>query len=530
MKPIQIMLAKLLINVCPFRIITPLVLILNVWPALGTTYYISSTGNDNNTGTSQSAAWATVSKVNDMSFAPGDTVQFEGGKTFKGPLQLDSNDKGTAASRLVITSYGAGRATIDGGSMHAIDCNGTNYLTIQNINVKGLGIKTGQQFGGIGVKVDGSSFLIIDNVEASGFRWAGVEINNCSDARITNVYAHDNGYAGIRGKRNMQRLYIGHCRANHNPGDSDLNDISGSGIEVYNASDATIEYCEAGYNGGDQQRRRGNGPVGIWIAFSHNVTIQYCIAHHNTNPTGDGGGIDLDSESHHNIVQYNYCYENKNYGIQLWQWSGTQWLEKNIIRYNIFDNVKKNLARSIWIGHNDDSATGIRDNDFYNNLVINENPTIGLQGKKINNLRFRNNIFVTANSTGFIVGATEDQNFVFQGNCYWSRDGKFSIYRKYSSIEQWANETGQEKVNERIVGLFADPQLTYWDANEPRLTDPTKLPQMTAFLLKATSSCIDRGLDLKTLYQMDPGAHDLFGHPIPAGLTFDIGACEYLRQ
>jgi hypothetical protein len=53
---------------------------------------------------------------------------------------------------------------------------------------------------------------------------------------------------------------------------------------------------------------------------------------------------------------------------------------------------------------------------------------------------------------------------------------------------------------------------------------------MTAFLLKATSPCIDKGLDLKTLYQMDPGTHDFFGHAIPAGLTFDIGACEYLRQ
>jgi len=518
MKPIRNMIAKITIA---------LILILNVCPAMGATYYISSTGNDNNAGTSQDTAWATVGKVNEMSFAPGDTIQFEGGKTFKGPLKLD-NEKGTAEKRLTITSYGEGRVTIDGADLHAIDCNGTDYLTIQNINVVGLGIKTGQKFGGIGVKVDNAKFIIIDNVEASGFRWAGVEITNSPDARITNVYAHDNGYAGIRGKRNMERLYIGYCKANHNPGDNDLNNISGSGIEVYNASDATIEYCEAGYNGGDQRRGRGNGPVGIWIAHSQTTTIQYCIAHHNTNPTGDGGGLDLDSESHHNIVQYNYCYDNKNYGIQLWQWgSKSQWLEKNIIRYNIFDNVRKDMSKSIWVGHNDDSATGVRDNDFYNNLVINENPTIGLQGKKIYDLRFRNNIFINNYSSSFLVGAKEDMNFIFQGNCYWSSVGKFIIYGKYSSIEEWANATGQEKVNGKIVGLFADPQITYWDANEPRPTDPTKLPQMTAFLLKATSPCIDKGLDLKTLFQIDMGTHDFFGHPIPAGLTFDIGACEY---
>lgn len=526
MKPIRIMLAK------SFGIIMPLVLILNACPLLGATYYISSNGNDNNAGTSQNVAWATAGKVNNTSFAPGDTIQFEGGKTFKGPLKLGSDDKATAAERLVITSYGSGRATIDGAGSHAIDCNGTDYLTIQNINVTGLGIKTGQQLGGTGVKVANGKFVIIDNVEASGFRWAGVDIINCPDARITNVYAHDNGYAGIRGKRNLERLYIGYCRANHNPGDRDINEISGSGIEVYNATDATIEYCEAGYNGGDQQLKRGNGPVGIWIAFSHNVTIQYCIAHHNTNPTGDGGGLDLDSESHNNIVQYNYCYENKNYGIQLWQWSGSgQWLEKNIIRYNIFDNVRKNVSKSIWIGHNDDSPSGIRDNDFYNNLIINEGPAIGLQGKKISDLRFRNNIFVNNYSSSFMVGAREDMNFIFQGNCYWSSTGKFIIYGKYSSVEEWANTTGQEKVNGKIVGLFADPQITYWaDANEPRPTDPTKLAQMKVFRLLENSPCIDKGLDLKTLFQIDPGKRDFFGRAIPAGVAFDIGACEYQKQ
>ena len=93
-----------------------------------------------------------------------------------------------------------------------------------------------------------------------------------------------------------------------------------------------------------------------------------------------------------------------------------------------------------------------------------------------------------------------------------------------------ANATGQEKVNERIVGLFADPQITYWDANEPRPTDPTKLPQMKAFRLLENSPCIDKGIDLKTLFQIDPGKRDFFGHAIPSGSTFDIGACEYQKQ
>jgi hypothetical protein len=504
-----------------------LILLLVASPAMGEKYFISPNGNDHNSGTSAMAAWATISKVNEQDFNPGDNILFEGGCTFSGPLMLDADDCGNAEDPLIITSYGSGRAVIHGGNLHAVVCTGSSWLTIQNINVTGFGIKTGQLHGGIGISVKDADFVTIDQVETSGFRWAGLQIDNCRDARITRVYAHDNGYAGIRGETNLQRLYIGHCRTNHNPGDSTLDEISGSGIEIFNASDAIIEYCEAAYNGGDQLPDRGNGPVGIWICYSHHTIIQYCIAHHNTNSTGDGGGIDLDSECHNNIVQYNYCYENKNYGIQLWQWRGDQCIEKNVIRYNIFENVKANTAHTIWIGHNDGTPMGIRDNEFYNNLVINEGPVIGLSGKKITDLRFYNNIFITSNSTDFLIGAEESQGFIFKGNCYWSQDGKFSIYNKYSDLKQWADITGQENIDGKIVGLFADPLITLWDPGAPKLTDPTGLTQMTTFLLKKSSPCIDKGLDLEKLYHIDAGTHDLIGNPLPVGSSFDIGPVEY---
>lgn len=504
-----------------------LILIMRVYPVMGEKYFISPNGNDNNSGTSASAAWATINKVNGHDFNAGDTVLFEGACTFMGPLQLNSEDSGTALNPLIITSYGYGRAIIHGGNFHAIICVGTSYLTIQNINVVGLGVKTGQLPGGTGVYVKDGRFVTINQMEASGFRWAGVQIDSCSDARIIRVYAHDNGYAGIRGVTDLPRLYIGYCITNNNCGDYGLDEISGSGIEILNASNAIIEYCEAAFNGGDQKPNRGNGPVGIWICYSHDVIIQYCISHHNTNPTGDGGGIDLDSECYNNTVQYNYCYDNKNYGIQLWQWSGVQCLEKNIIRYNVFENVKANTAHTIWIGHNEDTPAGIRNNEFYNNLIINEGPVIGLSGEKITDQRFYNNIFITTDSSQFLVDAKENQGFVFQGNCYWSKDGKFSMYKKYSNLKEWSNTSGQEKVNGKIIGLFADPQITYWSTNEAKIVDPSQLPKMKAFRLKSSSPCINHGLDLKTLYHMDVGTHDLIDNPVPVGLSFDIGPIEY---
>jgi diadenosine tetraphosphatase ApaH/serine/threonine PP2A family protein phosphatase len=350
-----------------------------------------------------------------------------------------------------------------------------------------------------------------------------VQIEDSRDVRVTAVHAHDNGYAGIRGS-GTPRLYVGYCRAVHNTGDPGyLRDISGSGIELVNASDATIEYCEAAYNGGDQSPR-GNGPVGIWIAGSHHVTIQHCISHDNTNPTADGGGIDIDAECHHNLVQYNYCYDNKSYGVQLWQWGGKQWLEKNVVRYNVLVNRRTDVAHAIWIGHNDDAATGIRDNDFYNNLVVNDGPAIGVSGANVKDLRFRNNILLTTEAAGFLTGVGEGQGFVFQGNCYWSADGRFSMFGKYASLEEWARATGQEMVEGRLVGLFTDPRVV--PAAEPRPTDPEQLARMMAFRLGEGSPAIDRGLDLRALFQVEPGTRDLFGNPVPAGGAFDIGPHE----
>jgi hypothetical protein len=57
-------------------------------------YYVSTSGNDSNTGLSKSSAWQNLSKINAFEFQPGDQVLFEGGKTFLGTLSFQSNDKG----------------------------------------------------------------------------------------------------------------------------------------------------------------------------------------------------------------------------------------------------------------------------------------------------------------------------------------------------------------------------------------------------------------------------------------------------
>src|SRR5690242_17675015 len=62
------------------------------------TIYVSPSGNDNNSGTSSSSPWRTLSKVSATKFYPGDRILLQGGATFSGKIFFNSGSKGTASS------------------------------------------------------------------------------------------------------------------------------------------------------------------------------------------------------------------------------------------------------------------------------------------------------------------------------------------------------------------------------------------------------------------------------------------------
>src|SRR5512144_685414 len=90
-----------------------LLLLLPASPGTGRDYYVSATGDDGRSG-SEAEPWRTLAKVNATRLEPGDRVLLEGGRTFAGPLELGSDDRGTPTRNIVVTSFGVGRAVIDG--------------------------------------------------------------------------------------------------------------------------------------------------------------------------------------------------------------------------------------------------------------------------------------------------------------------------------------------------------------------------------------------------------------------------------
>lgn len=80
------------------------------------TYYVSPTGNDANTGTSQNQAWRTIARVQQhmLQIQAGDQVLFQRGGTYPGLLSIYRS--GTAGSPIVFGAYGSGeKPVISGG-------------------------------------------------------------------------------------------------------------------------------------------------------------------------------------------------------------------------------------------------------------------------------------------------------------------------------------------------------------------------------------------------------------------------------
>lgn len=216
--------------------------------ALGRDYYVSPGGDDANPG-SRRKPWRSIQKINGTDFRPGDRILFEGGQTFAGTLELDGKDSGAQGSKVIVTSYGGGRATIDGGAGRAISVDGANHVAVRNLKLRGAGRKTGNTASGLALAR--ARDVEADGIEVWGFRSSGVRIDGVEDGRITRVHAHQNGFAGISSGGALSRnLYVAHCLAENNPGDPSVRrNHSGNGIVIGKAQEAVVEYCEARYNG-----------------------------------------------------------------------------------------------------------------------------------------------------------------------------------------------------------------------------------------------------------------------------------------
>jgi hypothetical protein len=146
----------------------------------GTTYYVSTSGNDSNSGTSATSPWKTVAGVvaYEPSLRPGDCVLFQRGGVWYEQLKI-SNLHGTQSYPITFGNYGTGNLPVlDGGST--------------------------RPYGIVGASGSGqaaNSYVTIDGFEVRNATSGGIIFSYLVQPGITiqNNYVHNNGYGAYAG-------------------------------------------------------------------------------------------------------------------------------------------------------------------------------------------------------------------------------------------------------------------------------------------------------------------------------------------
>ncbi|HWZ16062.1 MAG TPA: right-handed parallel beta-helix repeat-containing protein [Mucilaginibacter sp.] len=454
-------------------------------PGYSKSYYVNLNGRDNNPGTMVSP-FKTIRKINSIHLNAGDAIYFKSGQVFSGTIKL-GNIAGSKAKQIVLSSYGAGKAIINGDSVTAISLYKAKFVTIRNLKLTGLGRKTGNRQSGLAII--NSNDINATDLDISGFQKAGLLIDSSSYITANNIFAHDNGSAGItvegrNSKKDSRNIHIINCRAENNPGDpTKLDNHSGNGIVVGHCTNVVIDLCTATNNGWDMPRI-GNGPVGIWCYEADSVLIQHCLSYRNKTSKGgaDGGGFDLDGGTTNSIIQYCFSYENQGSGYCIFQYWGASPFYNNIIRYNITENdgTVSDSQAGMYVWNSSGDANQFYNTKVYGNIVYNSKvAALSFSEKSMNKgFDFHNNIFVGMDS--LIIGKDILGKCTFTANNWWSLKSGFNI-NGIKSLKAWAEKTGKEQKDGKIAGLNENPRFK--NPGTANLTSASQIASFTGYKL-----------------------------------------------
>ncbi|MDR3666757.1 MAG: hypothetical protein P4L35_07940 [Ignavibacteriaceae bacterium] len=238
-------------------------LLLSIRSINANTYYVDNvSGNNNNSGTSSSAAWNSISKVNSTNFKFEDTISFKAGSRFIITESLASKNN------LTFNSYGPGaRPIIDG--VYSNDC-----VEFENAN---------------NVKFENLKFVNGFPSDISMWNCNNISFESCNiDSSIGNDIHNCNIYSGPG-----SNLTVRNCTLNYSEQGTDHNE-GNLGIYIDGTTNTLMEYDTLTGN-------FSNIRIGFGLnTFTNGLIVRYCVL---KNPKWDN--VD-DDGSAGALFYYNY--------------------------------------------------------------------------------------------------------------------------------------------------------------------------------------------------------------------------------
>lgn len=519
----------------------------------GTTYYVDSqTGNDANSGTSPSAPWQSLAKVDAATFQPGDQILLADGSEWSG-VTLSPQGSGDASADITIGSYGSGSLPrIDGAGQvpNAVELFNQQHWTIQDIEVTNEAPATSTpganlgDFRGIYVGGDDGQTLTgftVNSVyvhDVTGVvDWIGGSTSNdqpginfqtgwdgskntggvvfqgtvadpanpgqptvLNDMTVENSTIENTSFAGIVTKQysgtNAGAVATG-WGTRTGISDSNYHPLTNLTIEGNYITQAGTPYGANGLyvTGVEGALIQGNlvdqvGTCGIELDYSDNATVQHNEVDHVTVKAGggDSNAIDTDMGTTNMVVQYNYAHDN-GVGFLVYQ---VKFGGNSIWRYNVVTNSAK---ESFQLGSDNASTAAI-----YNNTIYNTSPTdVYLQSGSAQ-YAFTNNVFY---STAPAAAMATSTGITYQSNYYGGPSPAIPI--------------------SEIAPVTGDARFTSAPATGPYGTEATgpQLATADAYEQTSGSALIDSGVPVSGNGGIDYAGNTLYNN------APDIGAFEY---
>ncbi|MBW2524319.1 MAG: right-handed parallel beta-helix repeat-containing protein, partial [Deltaproteobacteria bacterium] len=423
--------------------------------AAAETYYVRADGDDAADGLSDATAWATVSRVNQFSFAAGDDVYFRCGDVW-------------TAQALTIDWSGTDQDPVVVGAYH---------------------LAGGQET--VGVNGDGRPLFDGDWVDIDGINKPLIDLR-AEHVVVQDMHVYDSYGIGLRISGGFMYNTIRRCKS----------DLTGrAAISVYNTSHNVVEHCEA--SRASIHYTLGN--ISTWgstiaVYNAPDNVVRYCEAHDNV-----GEGINLVRGSHRSVAEYNYVWANYSVGIYVDSASDCT------VRHNLVVGTTDPEYHYIegWHGmgiavNNEVTSHGASNNTtFLGNVVIGRHSGIrfmNAQAMPTSNLRVLNNTLIDNQRNFNISIASTYSNVTIRNNISYVsaadadhgaiHDGDLGTALQ-SNL--WSSEPAAA-LFDGSTDLVADPLFpkgTGWRALDGRDAFAT-----ADFAVPATSPAVDSGVDL----------------------------------
>ncbi len=497
-------------------------------------YYIDSNeGEDTHDGKSKKTPWKTLSKVNSITFSPGDKILFKAGTKYFGQLKPNGSGKLIKGKPypIIIDIYGKGdKPCIDaqGEFESALYLFNVEYWEVNNLEIMNKGKKRKPRRKGVFIHIkdygtahhiqlknlyvhDVNGSLTKKNGGGTGIEWLnhspakksrfdGILIEGCVLRRCER-----NGILGAGNwKRNNWYPTLNVViRSNL------LEEVPGDGLLIGSCDGALVEYnvmrkCTRLLPDGD-------AAAGIWPWSSDNTIIQFNEVSDHKAPW-DAQGFDSDWNCRNTIIQYNYSHDNEG-GFLLICNNGNQKMPENIgthgtiVRYNIsINDGLRATGEHAGFSPTFHISGPVKDTRIYNNVIIIPQKPAKRIDKTIikmdnwggpwpENTYFANNIFYVEDKARYIWG--KSQNHIFENNLF------FGTHRR----------APEDNYSIQTAPMFAS------SSNKKAMPGFKSLKK---FMLKKGSPCIKAGKLIK-----DNGGIDFWGNSLPTNSPPCIGIHEF---